>query len=622
MDNSDNLDPDILFSTDDEKTFQYQDQLPSLPVPDLQHTLDRYLDSVKPHLSPEEYKQTEFIVQQFAANEGKFLHEKLLEQASKSRNWLQKWWEQYAYMDFRLPIGPLLNFAGPGPYMHHYYPPREGSQLERTALILHMSFKYWMIIKRERLRPDKDSKGRQLCMNQFHRAYSTCRIPGVKRDHLKFYFKTESEGETPSHVVVLCRGRIFSVGVLGPDGEVLTPPEIHNQLQHIKNTCDKEPPGPAIGALTGDNRTSWAELRNRLIALHPQNYANLETIQKSLFAVVLEDESPTSESDLFHQLLAGNSTNRWFDKSFTLIFYRNGLVGSNCDHSPIDAMVLVVSTYYCDLSVMKCKGKWQGTQEIRDLSPPQELVFILDDVITKGIENAKQTNRAYASNLQQLALHFPGYGKTFLRKLKLHPDTHVQLSFQYAYYKTYQRPAPTYQTATTRKYYNARTETLRSCTMEALEWSKCMLDPNASVQTKVEMYKRAADKHNRLMAEATDNRGCDRHLLGMQIIAMESGLPMPKIYTDPAYQKSGGGGNFVLSTSFVGYTTVYGGVVPMVEHGYGCFYRIEPKQISTFISSWKSCPETDATRFAHTIHECLTEMGDMLEIGSSQSASQ
>jgi hypothetical protein len=31
----------------------------------------------------------------------------------------------------------------------------------------------------------------------------------------------------------------------------------------------------------------------------------------------------------------------------------------------------------------------------------------------------------------------------------------------------------------------------------------------------------------------------------------------------------------VLSTSFVGYTPVYGGVVPMVEHGYGTFYKIE-----------------------------------------------
>ena len=45
MDLSESPDPDLLFTTDDEKTFQYQDQLPSLPVPDLQHTLDRYLDS-------------------------------------------------------------------------------------------------------------------------------------------------------------------------------------------------------------------------------------------------------------------------------------------------------------------------------------------------------------------------------------------------------------------------------------------------------------------------------------------------------------------------------------------------------------------------------------------------
>lgn len=37
---------------------------------------------------------------------------------------------------------------------------------------------------------------------------------------------------------------------------------------------------------------------------------------------------------------------------------------------------------------------------------------------------------------------------------------------------------------------------------------------------------------------------------------------------------SGGGGNFILSSSLVGYTTVLGGVAPMVHHGYGFFYRI------------------------------------------------
>ena len=45
------------------------------------------------------------------------------------------------------------------------------------------------------------------------------------------------------------------------------------------------------------------------------------------------------------------------------------------------------------------------------------------------------------------------------------------------------------------------------------------------------------------------------------------------------YAFSGGGGNFVLSTSFVGYTSVYGGVAPMVDDGYGCFYHIEQNQL-------------------------------------------
>ena len=38
---------------------------------------------------------------------------------------------------------------------------------------------------------------------------------------------------------------------------------------------------------------------------------------------------------------------------------------------------------------------------------------------------------------------------------------------------------------------------------------------------------------------------------------------------------SGGNGNFVLSTSFVGYTPVFGGVLPMCNNGYGCFYAIQ-----------------------------------------------
>ena len=38
-------DPDLIFASEEERTFGTDEELPSLPVPDLQHTLQRYLDS-------------------------------------------------------------------------------------------------------------------------------------------------------------------------------------------------------------------------------------------------------------------------------------------------------------------------------------------------------------------------------------------------------------------------------------------------------------------------------------------------------------------------------------------------------------------------------------------------
>lgn len=43
---------------------------------------------VKPHVSDAEYRQTEFIVQQFASGVGKELHKQLVKKAEVERNWV------------------------------------------------------------------------------------------------------------------------------------------------------------------------------------------------------------------------------------------------------------------------------------------------------------------------------------------------------------------------------------------------------------------------------------------------------------------------------------------------------------------------------------------------------
>lgn len=115
-------------------------------------------------------------------------------------------------------------------------------------------------------------------------------------------------------------------------------------------------------------------------------------------------------------------------------------------------------------------------------------------------------------------------------------------------------------------------------------------------------------RHNNLMAEAQEGQGFDRHLLGLYLIAREEGRPTPELFMDPLYTKSGGGGNFVLSSSLVGYTTVLGAVAPMVHHGYGFFYRIRDDRIVISMSAWKSCHETDAPSLFNSFSSCLHEM--------------
>lgn len=64
-----------------------------------------FFSKVKPHVTDEEYRQTEFIVQQFASGIGKELHKKLVEKASKERNWVR----QTNILRYPIHIGTLFS---------------------------------------------------------------------------------------------------------------------------------------------------------------------------------------------------------------------------------------------------------------------------------------------------------------------------------------------------------------------------------------------------------------------------------------------------------------------------------------------------------------------------------
>ncbi|XP_053569972.1 peroxisomal carnitine O-octanoyltransferase [Bombina bombina] len=599
-----------VFESSVERTFQYQETLPQLPVPSLEESLSKYCDAVKPFLSQEEYEHTYNIVKKFENGIGKELHQKLLERAKVKRNWLEEWWLNAAYLDVRMPSQLNVNFGGPAPYLEHYWPPKEGTQLERGSIAVWYTLKYWDLLRREKLSVHKNGNT-PLDMHQFRNLFNTCKIPGVTRDSIANTFKTESEGVCPTHLIVMSNGRIFSFEAVY-EGLMLTPPEILRQLQNIQNRCSNEPRGIGLAALTTEERTSWALTREHLINLDPKNASHLERIQSSLFVVSLDDAKPYGTPENYSQIctlaLAGDPTIRWGDKSYNCIVWSNGVLGSNCDHAPYDAMVLVAMCDYIDKNIKACEGLWKGSAEIRDLPYPEELVFAVDQKIMYYISLAKDQYYKQVADLHVANYAFTSFGKTSVKKKKLHPDTFVQLALQLAFYKLYQRPGCCYETATTRTFYHGRTETMRPCTMEAIKWCRCMLDPSASLAQRQDLMLKAFEKHNKTMKECQLGKGFDRHLLGLLLIAKEHGIAVPELYADPAFKKSGGGGNFALSTSLVGYTNVHGAVVPMIHNGYGFFYRIRDDRFVVACTAWKSNPETDAEKFCQTVFQNFHEM--------------
>ena len=71
------------------KTFEFDEELPDLPLPELNDTLNLYLDTLRPFLSLNTFKEVEVIVRDFENGIGQKLQEKLQERACNNKNWVR-----------------------------------------------------------------------------------------------------------------------------------------------------------------------------------------------------------------------------------------------------------------------------------------------------------------------------------------------------------------------------------------------------------------------------------------------------------------------------------------------------------------------------------------------------
>ena len=598
--------------------YSHQESLPHLPVPPLQQTLDKYLKAVRPLVNDDEFENTKSLVDVFGSKEGygEHLHEKLLEHAKTKENWLSDWWLDVAYLESRASV---VIYCSPSVSFPKYNFKGTKGQIEHAAKVISALLKYKIDIDNETI-PVEKLGNFPLCMDQYYRILSACRIPGISKDGVHCHAKSWIP---PSHITVIHNNHFFELDVYHQDKTPLTTSELETQLSKIvaMTSNGKAPP---IGILTSRDRDNWGRAYHAL-AMDKDNQDSFKSIERSIFALCLDDETPPvpeSEwrNDWSAQTLHGggstqNSGNRWFDKTMQMIVGKNGGVGVVYEHSPaegppIAAMLDHVYKYFENPDS-------QPESSVLALPPPKHLQFnITEPQIMQDIKKASKELDDLIKQLNLLVLDYTDYGKDFIKSMKLSPDSFIQIAMQLAYYRLHQSAPATYESASLRRFRLGRTDTIRSCSIASHAFTQAVASKNHSVTDLAKLLRQAVVDHKQYTNDAISGQAIDRHLLGLRLIAKKSGQEEPLIFKDSSYKRAM---IFNLSTSQVpcqaDLSMAFG---PAVDNGYGVCYNPKKDHILFSVSSWKTIPEYSVNDFHRELFLALTDMKDILLAGASK----
>ncbi|KAJ3336427.1 hypothetical protein HDU91_001785 [Kappamyces sp. JEL0680] len=441
-------------------TFANQDQVPKLPIPTLENLEKKYLKSLKPLLGKKEYEKSQAIVTEFLGKGaaawlildgfGAELQQRLIAYGKDKVNY---WCEFVDHPDqpkeFLVkppPKGVLTSF-----------------QIKRAAGLISNMLNFNDMLNKQTF-PAEYIKTSPLCMNQYTKIFGTSRVPGKTCDTLVHQYPT-----TARHIIVIVRGIIYKVDVLGPDNARVTLDELERLLlacgkDSLESITRAEPVD--LGVLTAGHRDNWYDAYTHLASLDPKNAENFATIHSALFAVCLDDVGVRANKDeshlrLFHN---GDARNRWFDKSIQIIVSSSGRAGLNGEVG-------------CEPAVDP-----DSADPALKLELPTRLEWKTDAYTNERLADARKVSRELIDDTESCLLQTDIYGSRYMKEVaKTSPDAYVQMALQLTYYRLAKKPTAVYESASTRLFRRGRTETGRSCSEETVAFCRAFDDDNVLV---------------------------------------------------------------------------------------------------------------------------------------------
>lgn len=611
-------------------TMHFQKSLPRLPIPKLEDTVKKYLNAQRPLLDDEQFRKTEQLALNFQNGVGKQLHEELVQQDKQNKHTSYisgPWFDMY--LCARDPI--VLNF---NPFMSFTPDPKPefNNQLVRATNMTVSAMRFLKTMRAGYLEPEifhlnpaKSDTQRfrklirfvpsslswygaymvnayPLDMSQYFRLFNSTRIPKLNKDELV-------SDEKARHLLVLRNGNFYAFDVLDKEGSIVNASEIKAHLNYILSDNAPAPEFP-LGYLTSEDRNTWAIMRQKLI--DNGNQEALHKVDSAVFCLCLDDFPVKDRLHLSYNMLHGSASNRWYDKSFSIIMTKDGTAAINFEHSWGDGVAVLrfQNEVFKDSTEQPAVSPQSSPAAVDSGKAVQKLTFHLDDSLKAAVTDAKKKFDALVGSLTIATMEFKRGGKEFLKTQKLSPDAISQLSFQMAFLRQYGQTTATYESCSTAAFKHGRTETIRPASLYTKKCSEAFVK-NSSKHNAAElreMLNACSKYHGQLTKEAAMGQGFDRHLFALRYLAAGKGVSLPELYQDPAYARIN---HNILSTSTLTSPAVQlGGFAPVVPDGFGVGYGVHDDWIGCNVSAY---PARDVQQFVQCVHQSLEDIFKVLE---------
>ncbi|CEF67201.1 Acyltransferase ChoActase/COT/CPT family-containing protein [Strongyloides ratti] len=594
--------------------------LPNLPVPSVNESVDKYIESIKEIFPEDEFLKIESLAIEFK----KSTTSKILQLSTKlyslfQDNYVTNFWEQGAYLYGR---DPLLINSSVG-YVD-IVKPVPANQARRAAHVVYLEGQSQLAIDREQPKPIGEG---MFCMNHYKKNFCSCRVPGIEKDYLI------NNGPT-NYCILIHKGAIYKINAF--DEKTNVPEKIEVLYEKIvdillkdENMDDDE---KLVPAFTTDKRDSWAINRNKFFLSNENNKKNLEIIENSICVIYLCDRNDISNDDqstekFLLENLTGNGINRWVDKSVNYVVTKSGRFGGTTEHSIADGSEF---DHFMENYIIADKYNMEYPKVIEDIYqrpikrgkiPVERLYFEMSPEMKKEARRCYNEALDRATDVDLKSLILRDFGKGIIKKGKISPDGFIQMAIQLAYFKDQNKFDLTYEAASVRFYQNSRTETLRSVTKDSCNFVRGMLDNNKTKKEKYSLLKKATEVHTYNNKQCMVGKGFDRHLFVLYVLSQI--LNKKDEFLDTYIQQK-----WTLSTSQPPFVTnqvdedndtdamwqgaAFGAVD---KKGYGICYRFGGNHsLIIHITSYKSQKHTDSKRFSELLHESIKEMQDLFDL--------